>query len=254
MDDFEKYELIESYLANEMPEEQRRTFEEQLSKDKKLLKEIELNRELADLLGNEHLHRFLKAVHETDANWQLSPKEKKNTLINMNARFILAIAASLAITIFTWQYFFVSVEDPAEKNLFSEFFEPYQMVLSQRSEADIAGHAALVNQAVQEYANGNYSPAANAFQQLMDFNKENISYRFYFGLSLLGSNETREAIEIMEELLETRNHLFTEQSRWYLALAYISAGDESKAVDILRTIGPGQFQYAKSQELISELN
>lgn len=254
MDNVEKYELIESYLANEMPEEQRRAFEEQFSNDKELLNEFRLNRELADLLGNEHLHKFLNTVHETDANWKLSPKKKKNTIINMNARFILAIAASLAIIIFTWQYFFVTGDDPAARNLYSEYFEPYQMVLSQRSEADTAGHAALVNQAVQEYANGNYSSAANAFQQLWNLGTENISYRFYSGLSLLGSGETSEAIEIMEELLETRNHLFTEQSRWYLALAYISADDESKAVDILRTIGPGQFQYGKSLELISELN
>lgn len=254
MDNVRKYEIIESYLANEMPEEQKRTFEEQLSKDNELLKEIALHRELADLLGNEHLHKFLNKVHETDASWRLSSKEKKNPIINMNAKFILTIAASLAIIIFTWQYFIVTEDNPASRNLFSEYFEPYPMVLSQRSEADTAGHAALINQAVQEYANGNYSSAANAFHQLMDIHAENISYRFYIGLSLLGSNKGSEAIEILEEMLQTKGHLFTEQSRWYLALAYISAGDKEKAIELLNAIKPGEFHYAKSRLIISELN
>jgi tetratricopeptide (TPR) repeat protein len=253
MDNSKKHELIESYLANKMPEEQRRDFEEQLGNNKELFNEVRLNRELAALLGNERLQKFLETVNETDTNWKLSPKEKKSVLINMNTRFILAIAASLAIIIFTWQIFFVSGEDPAAKQLFSEFFEPYQMVLSQRSEADTSGHVNLMNLAVQEYTSGNYSSAADAFQQLSKFEPENISYMYYNALSLLGSNKGSEAIEILEEVLHTKGHLFTEQSLWYLALAYILADDEEKALDLLKAIKPGEFHFAESREIISEL-
>jgi predicted Zn-dependent protease len=254
MDNFEKYELIESYLANEMPEEQRRAFEQQLSKDKALFDELNLHKDLANQLKGEKLNKFLDALHEADANWQLSPKEKKSVLINMNTRFILAIAASLAIIIFTWQYFLVSGEDPAQRHLFSEFFEPYQMVLSQRSEADTADHATLVNLAVQQYATGNFPLASDVFIQLMNLEPEQISYRFYYAISLLGANNSSTAINILEELLETHGHVFEEQSRWYLALAYISAGDENKALDKLKEIKPGQFHYPESRELISELD
>jgi len=254
MDKKEKYELIEKYLASEMPDGQRRAFEEQLSKDKALFDEVKLHKDLANRLEGEKLHKFLAALHEADANWQLSPKEKKSILISMNARIVLAIAASLAIIIFTWQIFFVSGGDPAAKQLFSEFYEPYQMVLSQRSEADTAGHATLLNLAVQDYASGNFSSAADAFQQLSKFEPENISYTFYYALSLLGSNKGSEAIEILEEVLQTKGHLFTEQSRWYLALAYILADDEEKALDLLKAIKPGEFHYAESREIISELD
>jgi len=40
------------------------------------------------------------------------------------------------------------------------------MLLSQRSANDTTGQAALFNKAVNEYAKGNFSSAAAAFQQL----------------------------------------------------------------------------------------
>ncbi len=254
MDNFEKHELIERYLANEMPEEQRRAFEEQLSANKELFDEISINRELSTLLNNERLNRFLDAVHETDKKWQFSAKEKKSKTINMYARIILSVAASLIIIIFTWQYFSVAGDDPSEGRLYAAYFEPYQMLLSQRSEADTTGHAVLINMAVMDYANGNYSSAAGAFQQLWDKEQKNISYKFYHAISLMGSDNAQEAIAILEELLEMGDHLFTEQSRWYLALARLSAGDKEKASLILQTIQPGEFHYNESRELLSELD
>lgn len=204
-------------------------------------------------LKGEKLHKFLDALNETNANWQLSSKEKKSALISMNARIVLAIAASLAILIFTWQLFFVTGEEITGKQLFTQHFEPYPMVLSQRSEADTAGHASLVNLAVQQYSEGNYTLASDAFIQLMNREPEQISYRFYFAVSLLGANDASNAIDILKDLLENPDHLFVEQSRWYLALAYIAAKDETKAIKKLKEIKPGEFQYSESRQLISAL-
>ncbi|MBE0660933.1 MAG: hypothetical protein IH597_00565 [Bacteroidales bacterium] len=254
MDKSEKYALIEKYLANEMPEDQRRAFEQQLSKDKAFVDELKLHKDLADALKSEKLQKFLDALHETDANWQLSSKEKRSALISMNARIVLAIAASLAIIFFTWQLFFVTSEEITGKQLFTQHFKPYPMVLNQRSEADTSGHASLINLAVQQYSDGNYTLASDAFIQLMNHEPGQFSYRFYYALSLLGANDSSNAIIIFEELLETPGHLFVEQSRWYLALAYIAAKDENKALEILKEIKPGEFQYSESRELISELN
>lgn len=250
MDNLEKQELIESYLANEMPEEQRLAFEQQFSDDKELQDEIKLNNELSDLLNNERLSMFLDAVHETDKNW---PTERRNSAISMYAKIALSVAASLIIIIFTWQYYFSAGTDPVEGHLFAAYFEPYQMLLSQRSADGTAGHATLFNKAVRDYAGGNFSSAAAAFRQLGDTEPENISFKFYYALSLMDSGNAKEAKEILEEILNTEGHLFTEQSRWYLALAYILAGDEVKASQLLQAIKPGAFYYNKSLELLAEL-
>lgn len=249
MDHFEKYELIESYLANEMPEEQRRAFEQQLSDDKELPDEIKLHKELSVLLNDERLGRFLDAVHETDKNW---PKEKRISTITMYARIALSVAASLIIIIFAWQFYFSAGADPADGHLFATYFEPYQMLLSQRSADDPTGQAALFNKAVSDYADGNFSSAAAAFRQLGDIEQDNISFKFYYALSLMGSDNAKETIEILAEILNTEGHLFAEQSRWYLALANVLAGDEAKAIELLQTIEPGEFHYNESRELLAE--
>jgi hypothetical protein len=254
MDKSEQYELIERYLTNEMPEVQRLAFEQQLSKNKALIEELRLHKDLSDVFKAEKLHKFLDALNKANANWPLSVKKKESNRIKMNTRIVLAIAASLATLFFTLQLFFTTSDEITGKELFTQHFEPYPMVLSQRSEADTAGHASLVNMAVQQYSDGNYTLASVAFNQLRNLEPGQISYRFYFALSLLGANDISNAIDVLEDLLETPGHLFMEQSRWYLALAYLAASDENRALEILKEIQPGQFQYSKSRELLSELN
>lgn len=253
MDKIEKYELIERYLANEMADHEHRAFEDQLNDNKALFDEFLIHKELDSLLSNEDLHKFLDTVHQTDARWTRPSKKNNTSFIQLNARLILGIAASLLIVIFSWQFLFVSGDSSSSSQLFADYYEPYQIVLSQRSESQSSGHVALFNQAIQDYADGDYTSAADAFRQLQTMETENVSYKFYFAVSLLSSDNAPEAIDILEELLETPNHFFTEQSRWYLAMAYISTNDRNSAVEVLQSISPGQFQYTKSRDIITEL-
>jgi len=233
-----------------MAQEQHFDSEERFSDDKKTPDEIKLNKELSNLLNNERLAKYLDALHEVNKSW---PKQKSHPTISLYARIALSIAASLIIIVFARQFYLSTMANPTDAQLFAAYFEPYQMLLSQRSANDTTGQAALFNKAVNEYAKGNFSSAAAAFQQLGEIEQDNISFKFYCAMALMGSGKAKEASGILEKILHTGGHLFAEQSRWYLSLAYILAGEEAKASQQLQSIKPGAFYYNKSLELLAEL-
>ncbi len=254
MEKIEKYELIERYLANELSEQEQRDFESQLEADSTFYDDVQIHKELDGLLSDEGLHKFLGTLRETDTNWQLPSAKKEATFFSLNAKLLISIAAALLIVVFSWQFLFIPAGSSSTSQLFVEHFEPYQLVLSQRSASDPSGYDALFNQAIQEYADGDYTSAAESFRQLHQLEPDNVSYKFYFALSLLGVDNASTAITLLNELVSAPDHLFTEQSRWYLALAYLSADEQDRAIEVLENINPGQYQYIKSQEIIGEID
>ena len=255
MDDLTKYELIESYLANEMSADDRRQFEKQLEENTALKEELKLHEQMADVLKGEKIHQFRDVLKEVDKEWK-KPTEKKGEgkIVRMNFRRVLAIAASLALLIIAWQFFFSNSNELNSDKLFADHFEPYQMILNQRSTSDDTHEStALLNTGIKQYAAGDFAGSSIAFRQLMDAELSNISFQFYYALSLLGNNEPNNAIPVLEKIMDTPEHLFLEQSRWYLALAYLQNNEKEKAVNILHKIKEGEYKFLEKEKLIQRL-
>ena len=59
-------------------------------------------------------------------------------------------------------------------------------------------------------------------------------------------------LPVFEQVL-ARKGRFTEESQWYLALAYLQKGDQVKAKDQLQAIQPEAFQYKAAQDILRAL-
>jgi tetratricopeptide (TPR) repeat protein len=251
MDEQTKYERIESYLAGTMAPVERLQFEQELAADSSLANEVELHEQLQSSLRGEKIHKFRAALQAVDTHWQNpAGKPARNRRLRRLFRPALAVAAAVALLLIAWQLFSPHGRPDVSAQQFAAYFEPYQMVLSQRSAAELPERAALLNLAIKQYAEGQFAEAAIAFRQLEQGEPGNIAFRFYRALALLASGQADEAIPVFETVLARSGHLFSEQSRWYLALAYLKTGQEAEAKRLLEGIGPGQFRYAQSRELL----
>lgn len=250
MDELTKYGRIEKYLLDEMSGAERKDFEAILKTDAPLREEVELHRKVAETLRGEKIHDFRKTLQNVDNQWERPiGKQSGGKVFRINWRRVLAVAASLALLVLAWQFFMVgSADDP-----FLAHHEPYQMVLNQRSAADGVPDSDLLNTAIQQYSTGQFAEAANAFEQLYKNAPENIAYQFYQAAALLSAENTATAIPIFENILTKPDHLFLEQSRWYLGLAYLKNNEREKAAAIFKKIKEGEFKHEEKERVLREM-
>lgn len=254
----EKYERIEQYLSGKLDGEALVDFEQQLKNDVDLQNELNLHREIEENLKGEKIHQLRDVLKSVDQQWQAPQTESQPTKVQPINRLkyirgIGLMAASFLLLLFAYQTYF-SAEQASKPNLFSANFEPYKMILSERSELDDSTNVVVLNRAITAYRNQGYASAATTFQSLQNQYPKIVAYHFYKGLSLLANEETTAAIEAFEQILKTPKHFFTEQSEWYLALAYLQKGEESIAKTQLQKIKKGAFQYKRAQAILKALN
>ncbi len=253
MTEEQKFELIENYLAENLSQPAQEDFERQLQTDSSLREALRLHQQVAATLKDEKVHQFRAALKQVDQGWQApipttTPKAKI-----FNFRRLIAIAATVLLLVFAYQIFLPSASN-SPTDLFAANFESYKMVLNQRS-ADRSDelNGDLVQMAVAAYEQEDFAQAALHFKQLQDESPGIIAFQFYHAVSALALKNTTVAIPLLENIRQQPQHLFIEQSQWYLALAYLQQGEKEKARTALQAIKENGYQYAEAQKLLKAL-
>lgn len=254
MEEQDKYERIEQYLNGELPEDDKQQLEALIAESPDLKSEIELHRQVEETLKGEEIHQFRNVLQATDKSWKLKKEPAKAAkIVRFNFKKSMAIAASIAILIFAGNFLYQNLASPNQEQLFANNFEPYQMILSQRSTGDSPESTALLNTAISQYAQGKFEESSIAFRQLQINDEGNLSFQFYEAMSLLSANNATDAISKFENILATPNSPFLEQTRWYLALSYLKAGNKEKAISLLADIKESEFKFQEKLLLIKAL-
>lgn len=242
----EKYELIEAFLDDHETVEEREQVEQAMKDDPGLKAEIELHRQLADVTKGEKFHDLRDILKETDANWQMSGGSSGGRVIKMSfMKMAIAACVVVLLGVAVWLNF----SSPSTSELFASNFEPYDMVLTQRS---IGGeNSEALNGAIANYAQGNYEEAEKQFQQLAAINTEQPILRMYECISALALGRNQSSIECFNLLLDIPN--LSEQARWYLGLAYLQSDDIINARETLSVIKVGEYQYQAAQNILEEI-
>ena len=246
MEEADKFDRIEKYLDDALNEKERKAFEQELEEDEKLKAELALHQDLSSTLKSEKLHNFRALLKKTDKEWSASqPEAKRRSLF---PRVIGAIAAAVMLLLLAYQFLRQPTSlSPAD--LFAENYVSYNMVLKERSGSTDALTQEL-NNAVAAYNSQDFDQAASLFNHLYEKTQEQLAYQFYAAQSELGANRIDESIVLFSNLLQQNDHPFVEQSRWYLALAYLKKGAVPEAKLLLQEIKIGQFNYKKAETLL----
>ena len=236
--------LIERYLSGALTAPERRAFEQRLATEPALARALRLHRELAATLGDPGAHALRDVLQQTDATWT-APRAGGGLRVVVYRSLAAAAAVLLLLTAVWWLW--PAPDGPA---LYAAYYTPFELPVAERSAGTTAP---LLQRADAAYRAADYEEALQLLTQLTETVPDNTLYRFYLAQAALRTPRTEVAVAELERLLDTPDHLFVQQSRWYLALAYLKTERREAARETLRAIEPGAYRYREAQQLLRRL-
>ena len=114
------------------------------------------------------------------------------------------------------------------QKMYAQNFEPYDDVITESGTISTAYDTMFYSILTDYYNVGDYERANFLFGKLYNQGKPNDSLLFYYGVSSLALGESLQAINLFKEMTHFERSIFYNQSRWYLALAYLRVTADSK--------------------------
>lgn len=264
-------ELIERYMRDELNSEEQQELDEKLINDEEFgllfrdmhtiipgIRQSASRTSLEEKL--ERLQTYLKDPSQDEEAETTRPATKRQAATDGVLPWILIVwrqvparLAYLALGILLGaaaviSYHFINrgVEPAA---LYAQYVEAYpneSPYATYRSEASEEGPEL---RGFRHYDRGEYRQALEQFRLSLDSDPENPTILFYSGNASLLLGETERAIGFFEEVLRLRKG-WEVPSRWYLALAWLQAGDAARAAPYLRQLAESTGTYREKAAVL----
>ena len=241
----EHIELIEAYLAGELQGEKLQSFEDQLSNDSELAKEVTLHRELQAALADQETIELENSLLEIRR--ELDKESEKATVIPLRTSSRWLIAASILVLIAAAAYLLWPGQ---EQNLYADFFEPYPNYLTTRTDNQNTTLGAAIN----AYQNRDYTTALGHFQELLAEDTKRTDIRFYIGICQAELDQAEAALSSFQEVITKADNTYTGPAKWYKALAHLKVNQNDQAKSLLNELinSNGDFS-TEARDLLNEI-
>lgn len=237
----ELYMGFESYLANEMPAEEKILFEEKLQNDAKFKEQFNLYKETTQFLS----HKFSAQTIDFKDNLKSISKEhfadtnqSKSKVIAFKPWYY-AVAACLiiALGIFTF-----TNNDPK----YGDYSQHESAHFVERGDADINMKDA------QEFFNTKqYQKAIVSFEKIEDLTNPELQY--FYAIALIETDHYRNA-ELYLNNIKSGTSVYKEKANWYLALSNLKQKKIEECKTYLNQIPAEAEDYPKAQKLLKDLD
>ena len=219
-------DLLIQYLDGELQGEELQSIKNTIENNPTLLEELENLRIAREAVGAYGLRKQIQSIHP-EMMRELKEKTKPGTAITrMIFQYSFRVAAILIILFgisALYQYYTGTPE-----KLFSEKFQAFEL----RELRGVSG-----NHLEDLYKAGNTGAVITRFNNLSNPLAEDY---FLAGNAFLNSHQPKKAIEAFLNLQQINNssnqHLFEEDTEYYLALAYLDNGQVTQALPIMEKI------------------
>lgn len=278
MDNLIDMELLEQYLRGELPDGEIIDLELRLSKDVELSKQMEGMVEIqqgiryARLVGLlEDIQKFennedipIKEAFEEDVSRMIQLEknrelfseiqgfeegdiEKKKVIVRKMDWNWLKIAAGFALALGACLYLLIPLPNHENIKLVANYFDIYPVIGNVRGN----DNGKMKNQAYGDYLNKDFKKAISGFERLAN-SRDSLAI-FYLGVSLLGNNNPRKSIETFQFFQD--NYTFWEvQSDWYIGLAYLSLGENMKAIEYFSKVEENlEFKHTEAKKIQNQI-
>jgi len=236
----EQEHLILGYLKNSLSPEDQKTFDTLLKNDPKFKENLERHQDMHVALYNAETAKLKMHLKDFEAKL-VTPKtalaSKFKKLYYSGAAAILLIA--LTIVFYT--------------NKTVDYYEAYYAVYPNVYQPVVRGQASSSN-AFQAYESGNFSTAAEAFENAKDL-PGNPNLRFYLSQCYMALNQLDKA-ELLLQQLSTIDFEFRAESKWYLSLIYLKQGEALKAqkeLEAMNTLNT-KFKFEERTLILQKLD
>lgn len=239
------FEKIEAYRQNQLSPAERLEVEKLIETDAQWAMIFE---------QDEEMHAYLNDPVAQKLEAGLAQLKVENPpKIRRIAKLAYASVAIVALLLlFFWSINRVQ-PTPDYQSLAMAQFSPYPTYLLLRG-GDNDSDSSRMQDALFLYNAKVYPEALEKFQTI-DEPKLKPKAQFYMGNIYLSQNRPKAAIEVFEAVLDQSDHLFTVQSQWYIALAYLQVPDsKAKGVAFLEEVAKTETEFAlKAKSLLTEI-
>jgi predicted Zn-dependent protease len=238
----ENYIKFSQYIDNEMTDEEKTSFEKQLSQDPKLTESFkifeELNLHLTNKFGNAtELNAFKQNVKSISAEHFITKKAK---VIQLKSWYY-SVAASVAVLV--GLFIFMQNNNPN----FEDYNHHENAYFTERGTIDNE-----LKMAQDAFNSKKYKEAITNFEKVLKQN-ESPEIQLFYAISLVEDNQFQKAdVHLMD--LKLGNSVFKNKAIWYLALSKLKQKDYKSCKEILRTIPSDYEAYEQVKQLLNELD
>ena len=152
-------------------------------------------------------------------------KRQQKSKVRKLVMSITSIAAIIAI-VFSFNIY---QDNRRMDKVFEAYYTPleYDSQLMSRGEETISSD---LTHAMEAYQNKDYATALQRFNAIPQMDE---NYRIYKAICLLETDKTKDAISLLEELVDNgEGSEYYQQACWYLALAYLYEHKKEKIIEL----------------------
>ena len=240
----EQYELIETYLKNELSASDRALFETDLGADADLRAEVDRQRDLRLGLRAIGIERTLerartqyRATLTTPASSHEPARNARQPTVvrSLSTRHYWAVAASVVLILGVGLYTYQQTAGNRTDIAYADTL-PDELTKGFPSDSISSEVRARFVDALTNYKAGKYGRVIERLKTL-PADRQTVYYKDYFlGLSYLANKQPAEAIPILNRALATPSAPLRQKVEWCLALAYVKDEQNEKALPILTRI------------------
>jgi len=240
MSKFSTQDIIR-FLDGEMDEQERKNFQDELNSNESLNKDLKLYLDVSSTL------KFNLAPDEKDAVFKADLGQYNKKYFGGTKLKIFSIqkywyaAAILILGLLLWA--------PWNKDLYQQYSATQMVSVAERGEND----QQLLTTATENFNKENFAAAKEELKVLVAQKPEDDMLRFYYGISLLETDEAKLARENFDKVFSGES-IFKYDAAFYNALSYLKENNKEKTKEWLLKIDKDADIYEKGQELLSNLN
>lgn len=216
-------QLLEAYFANTLTESEALELQQLVANDPAIAAELAFQQRIAAAAQSKSLSDSIQ-----DTAWRAvanKPFPSGAVKVKMGSRYAFALAAALALMIVAYLF----MQPPSLQTIVADNAKAYPNKMKFKSlgkEAETVSPEVI--RAFQLYDNQNYSATALALQPVVAANLDRVDYRFYWGVSLLKSNQYPAAVSALTPATQGQ-HEYQVPALYYLGLACAGSGDHACA-------------------------
>ena len=252
----EQYRLLERYLTGLMPDEEARSFEQEVAANKSLQEFIEIYENADEFIGEGWVADIASSEGDTKDMALEQFKSKVAEMISdqsagsKGSSRLLWIAGAAAAVILLFVVLWPG--QPSTEDVYAEYSNWNS--LPSFTTKGVNGDKQAWIHLEEAFEAGDYSEATGLANGILNQeNTDSASALLYLGASYLELNEYDKALEAFGTLTQTSS-LDHHQGYWYQAMTYLKKGDKESAMSILKLIeaNPTYYKHQEAVEILEE--
>ena len=246
----EQYYIIEQYLNGELKADELRSFEQQLKTDASLAESLRiyqmLNTEMPSLLAQQtNAAEFKKILQQSSAKY-FGKEEAKIVSFSSYKKYWFAAAASLIIII-------TSVLLRQDKNhdeleLYAQYASHETISLVSRD----SDSQRVLADATNYYNAGDFAAAIPFLESALLKDSSNIKYQITLSRCYTETGAYEKAFSFLNTI-SAGESVYKYEAVWLKALALLKQKKNEDCISLLKSIPQQADNYAKAQELLTQL-